>query len=43
MVQFHEFHPKAYRRRRHNRRSLARSHQQVWDYPWIWEYWRRTA
>jgi FkbM family methyltransferase len=43
MVQFHEFHPKAYRRRRHNRRSLARTHEQVWDYPWIWEYWRRRT
>lgn len=40
MVQFHEFHPKAYRRRRANRRALGRQHELVWDYPWIWECWR---
>jgi FkbM family methyltransferase len=42
-VQFHEWHPKAYRRRRAIRRALARSHTEVWCYPWVWEYWQRTA
>ncbi len=40
-VQFHEWHPKAYRRRRAIRRVLARSHEEVWCYPWVWEFWRR--
>ena len=43
MVQFHEWHPKAYRRRRRIRRALRRSHREVWCYPWIWEFWRRDA
>jgi hypothetical protein len=42
-VQFHEWHPKAYRRRRAIRRALARSHTEVWCYSWVWEYWSRTA
>jgi FkbM family methyltransferase len=42
-VQFHEWHPKAYRRRRAIRRALARTHMEVWCYPWVWEYWRRAA
>ena len=43
MVQFHEWHPKAYRRRRRIRRALRRTHRQVWCYPWIWELWRRET
>ena len=43
MVQFHEWHPKAYRRRRGIRRALRRTHREVWCYPWIWELWRRDA
>jgi FkbM family methyltransferase len=42
-VQFHEWHPKAYRRRRAIRRALARGHAEVWCYPWVWEYWQRTT
>jgi FkbM family methyltransferase len=42
LIQFHEWHPKAYRRRRHNRRALRRQHEEVWGYPWVWEHWRRT-
>jgi FkbM family methyltransferase len=42
MVQFHEWHPKAYRRRRAIRRALARTHREVWCYPWIWELWARA-
>jgi FkbM family methyltransferase len=42
-VQFHEWHPRAYRRRRAIRRALALSHVEVWCYPWVWEYWRRIT
>ena len=40
-VQFHEWHPRAYRRRRRIRHALRRTHTQVWNYPWVWELWRR--
>jgi FkbM family methyltransferase len=43
LVQFHEWHPHAYRRRRRNRRALAASHEEVWCASWVWEYWRRTG
>jgi FkbM family methyltransferase len=42
-VQFHEWYPDAYRRRRAIRRALRRHHQEVWCYRWVWEYWRRVA
>lgn len=38
-VQFHEWHPDAYRRRRRIRRALRRTHEQAWNYPWVWEFW----
>lgn len=41
LIQFHEWHPRAYQRRRQNRRALQQSHDEVWNYPWVWEYWRR--
>jgi FkbM family methyltransferase len=40
-VQFHEWHPHAYKRRRTARRNFRRSHEEVWNYPWVWELWRR--
>lgn len=40
-VQFHEWHPRAYRRRRAIRQALARTHDEVWNYPFVWELWRR--
>jgi FkbM family methyltransferase len=40
-VQFHEWHRRAHSRRRRIRRSLRAAHEQVWNYPWVWEYWRR--
>ena len=43
LVQFHEWHPKAYGRRRRNRRALAQQHEEVWCYPWVFELWRRVA
>jgi len=42
LIQFHEWHPRAYLRRWKIRRVLRRSHDEVWDYSWVWEYWRRT-
>jgi FkbM family methyltransferase len=41
-VQFHEWHPDAYRRRRRIRRRLRATHRQAWCYPWVWELWRRV-
>jgi FkbM family methyltransferase len=41
LVQFHEWIPHAHRRRRALRRSLRRTHAQLWHYPWIWEAWYR--
>ena len=42
LVQFHEWIPHAHRRRRSVRRSLRRTHSELWGYPWIWEAWHRT-
>lgn len=41
LIQFHEWHPGAYHRRRKIRRALAKTHKLVWDYPFIWEKWER--
>jgi FkbM family methyltransferase len=43
MIQFHEFHPDAYRRRHRVRRALRETHEVVWDYPWVWELWQRRT
>ena len=44
LIQFHERYPSSHRRRRRIRRALARSHVEVWNYPWVWERWvRRTT
>lgn len=43
LIQFHEWHPGAYRRRFRIRRALARHHDEVWNYPWIWEKWQRAG
>lgn len=40
-VQFHEWLPKAHRRRLAIRRGLRATHEEVWNYPWVWEVWRR--
>ena len=42
-VQFHEWHPKAHRRRRAIRRALRETHDEVWNYAWVWELWRRRT
>ncbi len=41
LVQFHEWIPASHRRRRRIRRALVSSHHLVWDYPWVFELWRR--
>jgi FkbM family methyltransferase len=40
-IQFHEWHPNAYARRRAIQRELRRTHDKLWDYPFVWERWRR--
>ncbi len=39
MIQFHEWHPGAYHRRRKIRKALSKSHKLDWDYHFIWEKW----
>jgi hypothetical protein len=41
LIQFHEWLPAAHRRRRAIQRMLRATHTQLWDYPWVWEAWRR--
>ncbi len=40
-VQFHEWHPKAHPRRKRIRSALRATHEEAWDYPWVWELWHR--
>jgi FkbM family methyltransferase len=42
-IQFHEWHPKAYNRRRAIRRAFSHTHYEVWNYPFVWELWRRRG
>ncbi len=41
MIQFHEWHPGAYSRRRKIRKELSKTHRLVWDYHFVWEKWVR--
>ena len=41
MIQFHEWHPGAYAKRRHIREELSKTHRLEWDYYFIWEKWVR--
>jgi FkbM family methyltransferase len=41
LIQFHEWHPRARARRRRIRRALRRSHDEVWNYDFMWERWQR--
>lgn len=43
LVQFHEWHPHAYRRRWQIRRALAAAHVEAWCHPWVWECWTRDG
>jgi FkbM family methyltransferase len=42
MIQFHEWHPGAYGKRKHIRRELSKTHRLEWDYHFIWEKWIRN-
>jgi FkbM family methyltransferase len=41
LIQFHEWHPGAYKNRRRIRRELSRTHRLEWDYYFVWEKWVR--
>jgi FkbM family methyltransferase len=41
MIQFHEWHPRAYSRRKRILRELSKTHKLDWDYNFIWEKWDR--
>ena len=41
LIQFHDWLPAATRKRWSLRRQFKKTHELVWDFPWIWEYWRR--
>ena len=41
MIQFHEWHPGAYGRRRKIRKALTKTHRLLWDYHFVWEKWVR--
>jgi FkbM family methyltransferase len=40
IIQFHEWLPRAHRRRRNICDRLRETHDQMWCYPWVWELWR---
>ena len=39
MIQFHEWHPRAYSRRRKIHQELSKTHKLTWNYHFIWEQW----
>ena len=41
LVQFHEAFPNAHSLRRKIRQELSPSHRLIWDYPFVWESWKR--
>jgi FkbM family methyltransferase len=41
MIQFHEWHPGAYRKRQQIREELSKTHRLDWDYHFVWEKWVR--
>ena len=41
LIQFHEWHPGAYKKRRRIRDELAKTHRLEWDYYFVWEKWVR--
>jgi len=43
LVQFHEWLPRARRSRRSIQQTLRRTHTQLWEYPWVFEAWRRSG
>jgi FkbM family methyltransferase len=41
LVQFHDFVPGAHQKRAELQDQLAQTHQKVFDYAFVWEYWQR--
>lgn len=41
LIQFHEWHPGAYSRRRRIRKAMRKTHRLIWDYHFVWEKWVR--
>ena len=41
MIQFHEWHPGAGRKRRRIREELSKTHRLMWNYTFVWEKWVR--
>jgi FkbM family methyltransferase len=41
VIQFHDFYPNAFILRRSLQKSLSRTHCLIWNYPFIWESWKR--
>jgi len=41
MIQFHEWHPGAYAKRRRIREELSKTHRLEWEYYFVWEKWVR--
>lgn len=42
LIQFHEWHPGAYRKRKKIREELSRTHRLEWEYYFVWEKWERV-
>jgi FkbM family methyltransferase len=42
-VQFHDFYPEAKPRRERIRRLLSKTHVEQWNFPFIWESWKRRG
>lgn len=43
LIQFHEWHPDARRRREVIQRALSQTHRQEWNYDFVWEKWVRNT
>jgi hypothetical protein len=41
LIQFHDFVPDAAARRTSIQQQLMRTHEQLWDFPFVWEAWQR--
>jgi FkbM family methyltransferase len=39
LIQYHEWHPGAYHRRRKIRKTMSKTHRLIWDYHFVWEKW----
>ncbi|MEY5006597.1 MAG: hypothetical protein RI969_1685 [Verrucomicrobiota bacterium] len=42
-VQFHDFYPEAKPRRERLRRLLSKTHVEQWNFPFVWESWKRRG